>query len=133
MGVGFLMNAPTGPFFVVDGLDVTVYASLEDVEQTLEPEDVVAGGLAVYDAEGRMLELKKSAWRVRAFLGGPEATQRDRLEESLRAFLGARNEPVASDPRSILSDLVAVSRRYIRRPLTMEGLLRRAWGWLRKR
>jgi len=45
------------PIFVIEGLDVTVYHSIEDTLRALEPVDVRNNEYSVYDSEGHRLEL----------------------------------------------------------------------------
>ena len=50
------MDGTTPPFFLIDDLDVAVFASLRDVELFLEPEYL--GVAVIYDATGRLIRLE---------------------------------------------------------------------------
>jgi hypothetical protein len=48
---------PNPPIFVIEGLDIRVYQSLEDALGALEAIDVRNNEYSVYDGDGRRLEL----------------------------------------------------------------------------
>ena len=72
MGEGVLMNNPKPPVFVIDGLDVGVFKSVEDAVLQLEPIDVNRGEYSAYDAEGRLLRLAVDGAKVTAHLAETE-------------------------------------------------------------
>ncbi len=45
------------PIIVIEGDDIAIYQSIEEVEQHIEPPDISAG--VAYDSEGRLLKLVK--------------------------------------------------------------------------
>jgi|YelNatPaOPRAMG01_1025707.scaffolds.fasta_scaffold28030_4 hypothetical protein len=45
------------PIILVDGLDVIIYTSVEQIEQDVEPIDVINNVYTVYDSDGRLLYL----------------------------------------------------------------------------
>ncbi|MBI5026390.1 MAG: hypothetical protein HZC12_06650, partial [Nitrospirae bacterium] len=79
------MSLPICPIFVVEGLDdVYVYATVEDAQLALEPWWVKQKEGVVYDAEGRLLQLKAGDINVTISLGEASPTHADELESVLR-------------------------------------------------
>src|SRR5215510_8023151 len=89
MGKRVLDNSPTPPIFIVDGLDVGVFESLDDAVLQLEAVDVENGEYSSYDAEGRSLRLMTHGDRVLAQLDEREPSHADELSAVLRDFLKA--------------------------------------------
>lgn len=61
-----------GPFVLVEGLDVSLWPSLEALTNTVEAQDVRDGVYEAFDADGRVVRLAATtdSSRVTAELGG---------------------------------------------------------------
>ena len=105
------MGRATPPFFLVDGLDVGVFASLRDVELFLEP--AYLHETVVYDAKGRLIRPESNGNRINASLLEDESEHARELETALRDFLIAIREPVGGDPTCNLDCLVEACRKFI--------------------
>ena len=101
------------PIFVIDGLDVGVFKSIEEAVLQLEPLDVDRGEYSAYDAQGRLLKLVVDGARVTAQLAESEASHARELSALLREFLEAMGELNETDPECDLRYLVDASRRFI--------------------
>ena len=78
------------PLIIADGLDVTMYASVEEAELHLESDVVESGEFIGFDAEGRALRIDASGVRVVITAGEPRSVDRERLETLLRECLEGR-------------------------------------------
>jgi hypothetical protein len=116
MGEGVLGINPTPPVFVIDGLDVGVFKSIEDAVLQLEPVDVNRGEYSAYDGEGRSLRLAVDGSKVTAHLAEAKASHADELSVALREFLKAMGEKTADDPGCDLPCLVEASRTFMYSP-----------------
>jgi len=103
------MLLPKPPIFVVEGLDIGIYASAEDAMRDLEPWWVRQKEGLVYDAEGRMLTPEISGLRVTELIPEDPPAHAKELEAALRAFLKEIGEAIADDPNCILPCLVDVA------------------------
>jgi hypothetical protein len=54
---------PSSPIFVIEGLDIHVYNSIDETLRALEPIDVRNNEYSVYDRDGRRLELRVARTR----------------------------------------------------------------------
>src|SRR6267142_492460 len=111
-----LGNTPTPPIFIVDGLDVGVFASVDDAVLQLEAVDVNNGEYSSYDAEGRSLRLTTDGERVIAQLAETEPSHADELSTVLRDFLKAVGVDGVDDCSCDLQCLVEISRKFIYSP-----------------
>lgn len=127
LGVNFLMDKASSLIFVIDGLDVSAYASLEDLEFDIEPIDAKDHDFLIFDAQGRLVELSVDPGYVKASLVETVPTHRAELERSLRKFLEAINEPLATDPACDLPCLVAISSRLIKVTCRPENIFSKLW------
>ena len=59
------MQEITPPIIVVDDMDIMMFASIEEAEQSIEPVDAQAGDFVAYDAEGRVLRFDATHWTSR--------------------------------------------------------------------
>ena len=116
MGEGVLMNNPKPPVFVIDGLDVGVFKSVEDAVLQLEPIDVNRGEYSAYDAEGRLLRLAVDGAKITAHLAETEPSHVDELSAALRGFLKAMGIMTVDDPECDLRCLVEASQQFIYSP-----------------
>jgi len=116
MGEGVLSNTPTPPVFVIDGLDIGVFASVEEAVLQLEPVDVKQGEYSAYDSEGRLLGLAVDGGKVTAHLVDAQASHADELAGKLRGFLKAMGATTADDPECDLRCLVEASRKFMYSP-----------------
>jgi hypothetical protein len=98
------------PIFIVDGLDVLMFLSVQEAEQNLEPIDVNSGIFTPYDSHGRLLQLDATEWRVTISLTETEPLHVQQLENSLRAYLNALGESVGNDPSCQLPCLIEACR-----------------------
>ena len=81
------------PIITVDGLDCTIYDSVEDAELHLEPWLSDYASILVYDASGRRIELRSAATHVKLFLMSGAADQeglRHALTEVLESIGGVK-------------------------------------------
>lgn len=124
------------PIFVIEGVDVSSYASVKEAEMDIEPIDAKTGGLVAYDAEGRLLRFEASQWRVQISLAEDEPQHARELEAALRQFLIAVDDPRASDPRCDLPCLIKASSTLTRTSgdikEVLTGMWRRFIGIVRK-
>ena len=97
------MIGPVTPIVVIEDIDVSIYASVEDAQIDIEPIDVKTGGLVAYDAEGRLLRLETNGFSVTISLAEDESRHAVELENALRNFLKALNEPIGDDPKCDLA------------------------------
>jgi len=116
MGEGVLDKNPKPPIFVIDGLDVGIFASIEDAVLQLEASDIKRGEYATYDAHGRLLELTVDGERILAHLSEHEPDHAEELSEALREFLKAMGVSSAADPNCDLPCLVRESSRFVYSP-----------------
>jgi hypothetical protein len=130
VGKGILMNTLTPPIFVIDGHDVGVFASIEDVQIQLEAIDVRNNEYMAFDAEGRPLELVARGKRVRVAPRQGHPSHRRELETALRDFLMQMKEPVAQDQACDLPCLVEACQKFVHKPSSATDILTR--GWWRK-
>jgi hypothetical protein len=101
----------TLPIFVIDGLDVSVYSSLRDLQFDLEPIDIQNDVFTVYDADGRLIHLKTDGKNINAILSDDEPPRTTELEVILREHLKATNNPLADDLDCHLPCLVESFRK----------------------
>ena len=100
------MIIPVPPIFVVEGLDVSVHASVEDAALSLEPWWVEQNEGSAYDSEGRLLEFWIDKHNVRISLSEEIPRHASTLRSILLSFLSAVGEPVGGDSDSSLASLV---------------------------
>lgn len=127
------MENPTPPIFAIEGNDVAIYESVQDLQSHLEP-DFIAENVA-YDAQGRLLRLEADRERVSVFLAEHEPTHAAELEAALREFLKWMKEPMADDPACDLPCLVQACRKFahsVSFPSAKEVLLRLCHHLIRK-
>ena len=129
--LGILMDSVTPPFFIVDGEDVAVFASLRDVELFLEPKYLSVE--FVYDAKGRLIRLESNGNSINTSLLEDEPDHSKELETALRDYLSAMKEPIAGDPTRDLDCLVDASRKFVSNTHTVTGLLLAAWRNIAKK
>lgn len=108
-----LGNQPIPPIFIVDGLDVGVFASVDDTVLQLEAVDVNNGEYSSYDAEGRSLHLTTDGETVIAQLAEVKPSHVDELSTVLRDFLKAVGAEGVDDSSCDLKCLVEISRKFI--------------------
>lgn len=113
LGVILMAKAP-GLIFLIDGLDVSAYASLEDVVFDAEPVDAKDHDFLICDADGRLVQLSTDRGYVTASLAEAEPTHAAELETALRKFLGAMNEPLAADATCDLVCLVLTCHKFVK-------------------
>lgn len=116
MGEGVLRSKLTPPIFVIDGLDVGVFKSIEDAVLQLEPVDVNRGDYAAYDAEGRLLRLAVDGLKVTAHPVESEASHAKELSVALSEFLRAMGVMTDDDSEYDLRELVEASRKFMYSP-----------------
>jgi len=116
MGERILDQNPTAPIFIIDGLDVGVFASLDEALLQLESIDVKTGEYSSYDAEGRRIQLTVDGDKVIGHLAAPTSTHAHELSAALREFLKAMGESNAEDADCDLQCLVELSRKFIYSP-----------------
>ena len=80
------------PIFVYEPDDLDIFATLSDAERKIEPIDVLNGGFAYYDAEGRVLSasVQSDASGVERTVireCGDERFEKSQLREILLNFL----------------------------------------------
>jgi|MudIll2142460700_1097286.scaffolds.fasta_scaffold195532_2 hypothetical protein len=107
------------PLFVIDGLDVSLYNSIEALEQQLEGIDVANNIYKSYDAEGRLLKLRAIGAKQGKFMVSvgyvhiEEAEDipghNKELSEALRAHINAVGHSV--DDNTELKELVRICAR----------------------
>jgi hypothetical protein len=106
------------PVFVIEGLDISMYDSVDDAAAALEGVDVEAGLYSVFDIEGRRIVLKGEGVHETRFIVEvgtvrvesieAEPSGAEELRQSLLQF-GRRCEwPVNED--TTLNDLVELAR-----------------------
>lgn len=115
------------PIFVIDGRDVGVFASIEDVQLQLEAIDVQNQEYLAFDADGRSLQLAVREGQVRVSLGEERPSRRHDLETALRDFLTHMKEPAAQDPACDLRCLVATCHKFIHNPNSATNILTLGW------
>lgn len=116
------MTEPSPPFFVFEGLDLTLCDSLGEIENSLEGVDVADGIYEAFDAKGRVIGLKASGVRRGRFTVEVGQTYvetvaetpagAERLARLLRDYLRAAGQP-ASDVaalRDLVRDCAALHR-----------------------
>lgn len=107
------------PLFVVDDLDVSLYSSVEALEQQLEGIDVAHNIYKSYDSEGRLLKLKAIGVKEGKFMvtvgyvriedAEDIPSHAEELMAALREHLNAVGHPV--DEHTELKDLVRICAR----------------------
>ena len=117
------MSSPISPIFVVEGLDIGVYATVEDAKLSLEPWWVEQNLGVVYDAEGRLLKLDSGDKSVYISLGEAEPTHAAELEAILRSYLKAIGDPRGDDLSCNLKCLVEYCRKFISIPLSPKEII----------
>jgi hypothetical protein len=125
MGEGLLMNNATAPILLVDGLDVSLYGSLEELEIGLEPLDVKDYDFLVCDAEGRLVQLEARSGRVMAWVAEEKPTHAAELEGALREFLKEMGSP--EDTACDLPCLIEASRKIIESRRGLKMIITDAW------
>jgi hypothetical protein len=113
--------------FLIDGLDVSAYASLEDVAFDIEPVDAKDHDFLICDAEGRLVQLSTDRGYVTASLVEAEPTHAGDLETALRKFLGAMREPLADDPTCDLVCLVETCRKFVKVTHRPKNIFQQVW------
>jgi hypothetical protein len=112
MGAGLVIVKPVSPIFVIEGLDVGVYASVQDAMLHLEPIDVADKIYKGFDAEGRKLKIETDGVKVLIFTDEQEPVHANELEALLRDFLKAKSEAAGSDSTCNLPSLVEVCKKF---------------------
>ena len=105
MGEG-LVTIPRLPIFVIEGLDVSVYSSVDDAQRSLEPWWIKEDRGDVYDAEGRLMQGEAGRIRVTLSLSEEYPAHAEELENALRAYLRAIGSPAGNDQECKLLCLV---------------------------
>jgi hypothetical protein len=97
------------PIVIVENGDLSIFASVEDVDAELEAVDVRAGRYVAYDATGRRLALTVAERRRVVVAEDPEAgpSDPDVLAAALRRYLEACGRSVPPD--ASLAELVRVA------------------------
>ena len=113
MGERFLMGEIIPPIFIVEDLDVGVYASIHDVERHLEPIDIRNQEYVAYDAVGKLLRLGINGNRVTVLPAEHKPSHASKLKKTLCDFLKAIKKPVTDDQRRKLSLLVEASKEFV--------------------
>ena len=116
MGKRVLGDNPIPPIFVVDGLDVGVFASVDDAVLQLEAVDVKQDEYFSYDGEGRLLRLIADGDRVTAQLAETEPSHAEELSTILRDFLKEMGVKGVEDSSCDFQCLVEASRKFIYSP-----------------
>jgi hypothetical protein len=101
------------PIFIVDGNDVIVHSTLEDAALWLEPSSIGRNDYGAYDSEGRLLNLEPAGLKVKVSLAEELPQYANKLEEALRSYLKAVDDPAGNDPRCDLQCLVEACRKFI--------------------
>jgi hypothetical protein len=103
------MTIPVPPIFVVEGWDdVYVYETVEEAALSLEPWWVEQSEGAVYDSEGRLLELGIDTHNVLISVSEETPRHSSNLRSILLSFLSAVGEEVENDSDSSLAALVTL-------------------------
>jgi hypothetical protein len=110
---GILMSNLMSPFFVFDGNDLVVLATLKGIQLELEAIDVKHGIYDAFDAQGRRLRLETDGKNIKISLGEEGAVHANELETRLRKYLIAMKEERASDLTCDLNCLVEISKKYM--------------------
>jgi len=100
------------PVFIVEGNDLSVYSTLERAQNQLEPHDVLNLVYEGYDAEGRLLSLKVDKRRVVISLAEENPTHAKTLENAIRNYLRATNNPLGDDESCDLNCLVTACIKF---------------------
>jgi hypothetical protein len=113
MAEGFLMNKFKFPIFVIEGMDIAMYNSLDQIQKQLESVDVKNQIYSTYDYEGRLLKLDTDGKQINVIFVEEDPRHARDLEEKLRRTLRFLKEPRADDETCDLQCLVKVSQKYI--------------------
>lgn len=100
------------PIFVIEGEDVIIFNSLEDVQSQLEPIDVRNNIFISYDAEGKLVKIETDGRYINVKLVEEEPMHVAELEALLRNYLIAMKEPEAEEATCDLQCLVQLSLKY---------------------
>jgi hypothetical protein len=95
------------PIFVVEGLDISVHDTVESAERSLEPWWVNEECGSVFDASGRLIQLKAGKHRVRIESWEEVPAHADELRSFLSDYLKLKGHPREQSANAELSDLVA--------------------------
>lgn len=115
-----MLISPKPPIFLIDGLDVTAFDTIENAVQFFEPVDVKMGEIDAYDSEGRLLHFGVEYSRGSGFWGtllsSPDYTvlidveaeprHASQLREKLVAFLRHFGADESSLSHASLPELV---------------------------
>jgi hypothetical protein len=112
LGEGVLMRKAIIPIFIVDGLDVSAYGSLDEAVAGLEPVDIKNNAYVMYDAEGTLIRLTTDGNRITASVDD-EPKHATQLEYALREFLTLMDDTQADQASCDLPCLVKACLKYI--------------------
>lgn len=118
-------RTPIPPVFLIEGLDVAIFASLEDAQLWLEPPDVPSQ--KGYDAVGRRLRIETDGHATRITLVEDEPSDSEQFGKELRAYLGHVGELSASDPACDLPCLIKLARGHTYQSKTFWSVIRSLW------
>ncbi len=132
MGKRILMNTITLPIFVVEGNDVMIFPSIEDIQIQLEPIHIKDNIHISYDAEGRLLKLVTDGRDINILPAEEDPSHAAELEGLLRNYLIAINEPMAKEITCDLSCLVNLSKKYVSKVYSLREMIINLWNKLTK-
>lgn len=107
------------PIFVVDGSDVSVHASLNDVLDFVEGPDIEVGSYGIFDSIGRRITLRAENLRTTRWTVDPGTVRLEHVErtaeasEELRKLLADALRACGRDVPEIisLSEVVEIARQ----------------------
>lgn len=93
------------PLVVVEGLDVSLFPSIQEAEEYLDGAGAAGKACAAFDAEGRALRIDAAAGqKVRVELAETRPGHSDDLRRHLHDYLQACGQPLG--PEATLRDLI---------------------------
>jgi hypothetical protein len=108
------MNDLVLPILIAEGLDISIFQSIETALQALEPWWVEEKLGSVYDAQGRHITLKAENHRVGILMWEAEPTHAGELTSLLRDFLKFSNNPSGIDLNCDLPCLITECRKILK-------------------
>jgi hypothetical protein len=116
-----MSREPIEPVFSSEDGDVTIYGTVSDLENHIEPPDVDT--VEAFDARARRIRLTTDGRQTFAELTEIEPSSAAHFEDILRRNLSWRGEEAASQAE--LEELIEMARRHIDVPSARKGLWRR--------
>lgn len=115
--------SPTPPLFVIEGHDMSIYGSVEDSQNDLEPPDIAEGIYKAYDARGRRLQIETNGRDTYISLAETVASSAAELEAELRSFLRQLDEPLATEEGCDLPCLVEIAKNHVHQPIKLRDVI----------